>query len=102
VDEQASFEPKAVLGTQRAGWLVAVVPALALAATAWVGLTGPGSSAESATQPSNAPVAIASPATATSVPKYPPHRDDSGYPPTVLGLDVQALDDLRRYPPATI
>lgn len=99
MDEQASFEPKAVLAARRPGWLVAIVPALALAAIAWVGLTGPGSSAESATQPSNAPVAVASSAPAASVPRIAPRRDDSGFPPTVLGLDVQALDDLQRYPP---
>jgi len=99
VDEQASFEPKAVLATRRAGWPVAIVPALALAATAWLGLSGANSSRPGPAHPSDAPVAVASVAPGAGVPKYPPHRADSGYPSTVLGLDVQAIDDLRRYPP---
>lgn len=100
MDEQATFEPQAVLGRRRAGWnrLLLLVPAVALALTAWAGLSGPRSPYGLDNKPvdnamaevSTAPVVVAAPSRAPSGP---------GYPPTVIGLDVQAVDDLERYPP---
>ena len=101
MDEQTTFEPKAVLAPRRAGWnrVAILVPALALAATSWVGFSGQRSSAESAAKPSDAPIVAASNAPVVGPPVRPPGPVEPGYPARVLGLDVQALDDLQRYPP---
>jgi hypothetical protein len=93
MDEQASFEPKAVLAPRRAGWnrFAIAVPALALAAIAWAGASGAGSDRAVAESPHLVAVAapsievVASPAVAR-----PPR--DPRYPAQVVGLDVQRLD----------
>jgi hypothetical protein len=96
MDEQASFEPAAVLARRRAGWsrLIAIVPALALAATAWLGLSGQRSGAPAATsvpgpiaQSSQGPVGMGT----TQIAKAPPDPD---FPPAVLGIEVRDVGTL--------
>jgi hypothetical protein len=93
VDEQASFEPRAVLAPRRAGrnGLAVIVPALALVAVAWAGLSGARSS-DHATAPDG--VAIAAPSVdalalspAVALPQGPPR-----YPAQVIGINVEGLD----------
>jgi len=95
MDEQASFEPRSVLGSRRARWnrLRIVVPALALVATAWAGLNGARSDEATANVPgSTAAVAPGSvvPGTGAEVVASAPPL----YPASVLGLDVERLGEL--------
>jgi hypothetical protein len=88
MDEQATFEPKAVLAPRRAGWnrLTIVVPALALAALAWAGANG-GQSPQQ--------VATATDAVAAVGPS--PTLDTRGapqYPTQTLGLKVKRLNEI--------
>lgn len=98
MDEQASFAPQAVLGRRRSGWnrLVAVVPALALAAMVWTGISGARLGVDVAAATSGAaaarPIGVApsdgdQPA---GKPGYPP-SGSLRYPAQVIGFDVQGL-----------
>ncbi len=95
MEEQASFEPRAVLAPRRAGSnrVAVIVPALALAATAWAGLSGPRAASDVANlqrEPS-----VAAPPTATApAPTVAPAPGGARYPTAVLGLDVRTLLDL--------
>ena len=95
MDEQASFEPRAVLGPRRGGTsrLTVIVPALALAATAWAGLSGPRASSDVANAPPQTVVAAA-PSDGGPAPTAAPAPAATGYPLTVLGLQVRRLLDL--------
>jgi hypothetical protein len=85
MDERASFEARAVLEPRRArlARLALLVPALALVAIAWAGLSGPRSDPTTAESP--IPTA---PAAALATPR--PHP-----PGQVLGLIVHPLDAIR-------
>jgi len=97
MDEQASFEPQAVLGRRPAGRnrLLVAVPVLAFAGIAWAGLSGPRSDGEvAAGSLTTGPPATAAPAvTAAAVAVVPPAGPD--YPTRLLGLAVHRLDDVQ-------
>jgi hypothetical protein len=82
MDDQASFEPRAVLKPRRARskHVAVLVPVLALAATAWLGVTGTRSDPVAAEIPD--PTAVATPSARPQVPTE------------VLGLDVERLDEV--------
>ena len=95
MDEQASFEPQAVLAPRRAGWnrLAVIVPAFALALTAWAGLSGPRSDSDQTA----IATPVLSPATGlVATPRLPAALVRPGWPTQVVGIDVQRLDDVRR------
>ena len=88
MDEQASFETRAVVGPRRAGWnrLAIAVPVLTLAAMVWAGANG-GQSPQQ--------VATATDAIAAVVPS--PSLDTRGapqYPTQALGLKVRPLNEI--------
>ena len=97
MEEQASFAPRSVLGRRRAGWsrLAILVPALALVAIVWAGMSGARPDASVATVPATAAVAapsidVAAPPSAVAVrPRI------ASFPAQVLGLEVQRLDDIQ-------
>jgi hypothetical protein len=97
MDEQASFETRAVLVPRHArrARLALVVPAVALVAVAWAGLSG-GRAGDTAA-PSSNPVALAAPsiAAARATPTASPQPSPSPRPAVVLGLPVHRLDDLQ-------
>ena len=92
MDEQASFEPRAVLAPRGAGRnrLAVTVPALALVAVAWAGLNGAPSS-DHANAPDGVAIAAASidvaPSPAVAI-RHGPLR----YPAQVIGINVEGLD----------
>jgi hypothetical protein len=93
MDEQAAFETRAVLAPRRGrlSRLALVVPAIALAATAWARLGGVRSDPVTADIPtSDAIVAPAPPGPMAQVVA----RTQPEYPARVFGLDVQRLDEV--------
>jgi hypothetical protein len=92
MDENATFEARAVLAPRRrrTARLALLVPALALVAVAWAGLSGDRSdrAIAEATHPgtSEATVPAAAPSLAAVTPR----------PARVIGLDVRRLDDFPR------
>jgi hypothetical protein len=94
MDEQASFEPRSVLGKRRAGWgsLAIVVPALALVATIWAGVSGARSDEGAANVPET--VAVAAPSIDDAA-FSPTVASRPRYPARVIGLDVQRLDEVQ-------
>jgi hypothetical protein len=96
MDEQASFEPKAVLAPRRAGSnrLAIVVPALALAALAWAGASGGASDREVTASPPAVAVVESSTVDGPSPALAPPPARPR-YPAKVVGLDVQPLDAIQ-------
>jgi hypothetical protein len=94
MDEQASFEPRAVLGRRRAGWnrLAIVVPALLFAVIAWAGVNGPQPESETSAR------AIASSGHAGSAAEVLASPllgvVDSDFPASVVGLEVQRIGDI--------
>ena len=95
MDEQASFEPRSVLGRRRASWnrLALVVPALALMATAAAGLGGAGSDEAIANIPAPSTAdAQANVVTGSGADVVAARRPQ--YPARVLGLDVERLDEV--------
>ena len=93
VDEQAGFETRAVLAPRRArrNRLAIIVPALALVAVAWAGLSG---------SPTDHDVAVATQvASEVGTPSASPSPSgDPQYPPEVLGLPVERLWDVQDRP----
>jgi hypothetical protein len=85
MDEQASFEARAVLAPRRArvARLALLLPVIGLVAIAWAGLSGPRS--DKATTDITDPTAVAAPSLTVDAP----------YPAQVIGLDVQRLDDVQ-------
>ncbi|MEZ0239991.1 MAG: hypothetical protein ACAH65_04265 [Chloroflexota bacterium] len=85
--EQATFETRAVLGPQRAGLarLTLLLPAAALVAIVWAGLSGARPDRATAEIPDPAAAAVA-----TAVPR--PQA-----PAKVLGLSVHRLDEVEPY-----
>ena len=81
MDEQATFEPRAVLAPRRARLtrLALLLPAVALVAIAWAGFSG------ARTDEATAEVPVPT-AAVTRSPQYPAQ---------VVGLDVQRLDDVQ-------
>ena len=96
MDEQASFAPRSVLGRRRASWntLAIVVPALALVATVWAGISGARSDEGVASVPSSVGVAAPSIDASPSSAALPPGTQRPRYPEHVVGLDVQRLDNV--------
>jgi hypothetical protein len=86
MDEEATFEARAVLAPRRkrTARLVFLVPVVALIVVAWVGVRG-----APATHPTTA---VVPGPTAVSV---PPIAVDPRYPAEVIGLPVQRLGDLQ-------
>lgn len=84
MDEQASFEARAVLPPRRArrSRAALLVPAIAFVVVAWAGLSGPRPDQSTARLPS--PTAAAEPSPTAEVP----------YPERVIGLEVHQLDEL--------
>jgi hypothetical protein len=96
MDEQASFEARAVLAPRRArlARLALLLPAVALVATAWAGVNGAPS--DQATAEISGPTAVAAPSLTVegSTPGVAPGVGRQQYPAQVIGLDVQRLDDV--------
>lgn len=90
MDEQASFETRAVLAPRRARWtrLAILVPALALVAVAWAGLSGSRSDQNVAKTPDAVAVAASIDVVASGA-ATPPLRPR--YPAQVIGLNVERL-----------
>lgn len=85
MDEQASFETRAVLAPRRARLtrLALLLPAAALVAIVWAGTTG--NRPERATADVPGPTTVASPSRTIEAP----------FPAEVVGLDVQRLGDVQ-------
>jgi hypothetical protein len=97
MDDQASFEPRAVLGRGRnsRNRLLIVVPVMAFASIAWAGLSGPRSDAD-ATAESAATTAPALPAAPVAASPLPVTRAAApDYPTRLLGFAVHRLDDVQ-------
>lgn len=96
MDEQASFEARAVLapGRARLAQIALLLPAAALVAAAWAGLSGAPS--HEATAEGSDPTAVVVPSLAVggSTPAVAPGRPP--YPAQVVGLAVQRLDVVQR------
>jgi hypothetical protein len=96
MDQEASFAPRTVLEQRRARWnrLAIVVPALALVAVAWAGLSGTRSDHEAAVASAAAAVTASSmdvvPSPAVALPPQA-----ARYPSQVIGLDVHRLDGVQ-------
>jgi hypothetical protein len=90
MDERASFETRAVLEPRRArlARLALLVPALALVAIAWAGLSGPRS--DHTTAAITAPPASAAAPAASAAAVVPRPQ----VPTKVVGLSVQRLDQI--------
>jgi hypothetical protein len=97
MDEQATFEARAVLVPKRArrARLTLFVPILAFAVVAWAGFSGDRSDeppiADAPAPAVTPPALVATDASPSSGPVIVP---DPGLPTQVLGLDVRHLDDL--------
>jgi hypothetical protein len=93
MDEQASFETRAVIEPRRAGWnrLVIAIPVLTLAAMVWAGASGAGSD-RAITESQHAVAVVGSSIGAVASPNVALPPGDPGYPAQVIGLDVQRLD----------
>ena len=92
MDEQASFEPRAVLAPRRAGWnrVAIAVPVMALIGAIWGGLSGPNSAATTAD--THHEVTVAGPSDALQPTQA--SRPVAAYPSRVLGIEVRTLADL--------
>lgn len=89
MEEQASFETRAVIVPRRGGWnrLLIVVPALVLVGVVWAGAVGRQSPLESAAATSAvAAVALPSPSAAS--------RGNPIFPVDALGLQVRRLNEV--------
>jgi hypothetical protein len=100
MEEQASFEPRSVLGRRRRGWhsLAIIVPALALVATVWAGISGARPDEGIADVPhANVTAAPSADVVADSAPRPPvplgPQRPR--YPAHVVGFEVQRLENMK-------
>jgi len=98
MEEQASFGTRAVLAPRRArlARLALLMPAVALVATAWAGLSG-----DRSNQPATAVVPAAVPAaslgaggSSSAVASEPPRAQR---PAHVIGLDVHRLEDVQSW-----
>src|SRR6476619_6068001 len=98
MDEQASFEPQAVLGGRRAGRnrLLVAVPVIAFAAIAWAGLSGPRSDADVTAEnvATTAPALAAGPSAESPLPLV--QAAGPVYPSQLLGFAVHRLDDVQQ------
>lgn len=96
MDEQASFEPQAVLAPRRAGWnrLAVVVPVVALVGAVWIGTSGP--HREASTPDQRDPMAVVKASSAVDADARTPALAPPVpiYPTTVLGLPVRSLADV--------
>jgi hypothetical protein len=96
MDEQATFEPRSVLGPRRTGWsrLGIVIPAVLLAGIAWAGVSGARSHQQVADVPDSGAVASSSNDAVASSLAVAPESGRQGYPTQALGLEVQRLDGI--------
>ena len=90
MDEEASFEARAVLAPRRArtARLALLVPVVAFVAIAWGGLSG------NRSQPATA-AASPDPTTDAVIAAVPTLLDEVAYPAQVIGIDVQPLGELQ-------
>jgi len=95
MDEQATFEPKAVLAGRRTGWnrLAVLAPIVALIGAVWIGTSGPRSDSSTANARTAEPTAEAGTAAGSGDP-LPAVRQLEAYPATVLGIEVRTLADV--------
>ena len=96
MEEQATFEARAVLGPKRARRtrFALLVPALALVAIAWAGVSGARPNQSTAEAPD--PTVEAAPRLNATVPtSTAPAVPGRPRPAEVFGLDVQRLDDVQ-------
>jgi hypothetical protein len=95
MDEQASFEARAVLAPRRArvGRLLLLVPVLALAATAWAGASARSDRSVAEVPQVSAVTELSTEAPESSSGVAPGPRIPS-YPAQVLGLQVHRLDEI--------
>jgi hypothetical protein len=93
MDEQASFEPQAVLARRRTGWnrLAVIVPVIGLLGAVWLGTSGPRSDSPT---PSGDGTAVAHESQAEAAVELLPEGTPAAYPSTVLGIEVRTLADL--------
>ena len=96
MEEQATFEARAVLGPRRTRRtrLALLLPAFALVALAWAGVSGGSPDKSSAEGPDQAADAAPSLGAAGS-PSVTPAVPHPARPAEVFGLDVHRLDDLQ-------
>jgi len=94
MDEQASFEPRSVLGSRRGRWnrLRVIVPALALASIAWIGISGQHQGGDIAT---GEKAAKASSTAAVALPADVQASTEVAIPTQALGLAVHRLDSVQ-------
>ncbi len=100
MEEQASFETRAVLAPRRARLtrLALLVPVVVLFAAAWAGISGPRSGPARADDPGAVELAAASRSVVGDAsPSRAPATTPRPRPAEVLGLHVQRLDDLQRH-----
>jgi hypothetical protein len=96
MDEQATFETRAVLAPRRArrARLALLVPVVALVATAWAGFSG-----DHSNQPATVAVPAAVPAASLSAegssPAVASEVPRAQRPASVIGLDVHRLEDVQ-------
>jgi hypothetical protein len=101
MDEETSFAPRSVLGPRRSGrnGLAILVPALALVATVWAGLSGARPDEDVARVPDGAAVVVptiqGAPSSSADRAADPLGSQRPGYPAQVVGLNVQRLDDVQ-------
>jgi hypothetical protein len=97
VDEQASFEARAVLAPRRgrAARLALLVPVVAFVAIAWAGLSGPSGDSTAALSPRPTAISGASNPVASSLPVVPALPVEPAYPAEVIGLAVHRLGELQ-------
>ena len=97
MEEQASFEARAVLAPRRARLtrLALLLPVVALVAIAWAGVSGPRSDQATAEIPD--PTAVAAPSLTAegSTPAVAPRVRPPPRPAQVIGLTVNRLDDIQ-------
>lgn len=93
MDEEATFEARAVLAPRRArvARLALLVPVVAFVAIAWVGVSGDRSSPVTAVVPGPTSAVVPGPTT-VAVPSLPA---EAAYPAQVIGIAVQRLGDLQ-------
>src|SRR5258705_1281423 len=88
MDEQASFETRAVVGPRRASWnrLTIAIPVLTLVAMVWAGANGGQSPQQVATATDAVTAVVPSPSLDS--------RDAPQYPTQALGLPVRRLNEI--------
>lgn len=97
IDEQSSFEARAVLAPRRArqSRLALLLPLVALIAVAWIGVSGTHQGPTTTAPPDPAAIAARSPAVPSATAAAPTPGLPTVRPATVFGLPVHRLDDVQ-------